>query len=401
MGITIKKVETSKELKKFIRFNYEMYKENPFSVPDLYDDMLNTFSRDKNAAFEFCEADYFLAYKDNKLVGRVAAIMNNRANETWNKKEVRFGWIDFMDDAEVSDALLKTVEAWGKERGATEIVGPLGFTDFDAEGMLIEGFEQLSTMSTIYNFPYYPQHMENLGYEKDADWVEFKIYIPDAIPDKHKRISEIIMRKYGLKIVSTHGGVAYNPADLEGTMAKWRELFAGLQTMGAKYCVIPGQDFGSTLADIEACCAFCNKVGEVAKEYGLKLGYHNHAGDFAKVEGETILDYVIKHTDADKFLIELDVCKTNMGDADYMHYLKTYGDRIKILHAKEDGVLGTGPINFEQVFNQFYANGYSDFVVEQEMPRGPKDEDKAARLATMWEGVAKSAAYLKNAEFVK
>ena len=201
MAITIKKVETSKELKQFIRFNYEMYKDNPYSVPDLYDDMLNTFSRDKNAAFEFCEADYFMAYKDGKPVGRVAAIMNNRANETWNKKEVRFGWIDFIDDAEVSDALLKTVEAWGKERGATEIVGPLGFTDFDAEGMLVEGFDQLSTMATIYNHPYYPEHMVKHGFEKDADWVEFKIYIPDAIPDKHKRISEIIMRKYGLKIV--------------------------------------------------------------------------------------------------------------------------------------------------------------------------------------------------------
>ncbi len=201
MAITIKKVETSKELKQFIRFNYEMYKDNPYSVPDLYDDMLNTFSRKKNAAFEFCEADYFLAYKDGKLVGRVVAIMNNRANETWNKKEVRFGWIDFIDDTEVSDALLKTVEAWGKERGATEIVGPLGFTDFDAEGMLVEGFDQLSTMATIYNYPYYPEHMVKHGYEKDADWVEFKIYIPDAIPDKHKRISEIIMRKYGLKIV--------------------------------------------------------------------------------------------------------------------------------------------------------------------------------------------------------
>ncbi|MBQ8601865.1 MAG: N-acetyltransferase [Bacteroides sp.] len=201
MAITIKKVTTSKELKTFIRLNYEMYKENPYSVPDLYDDMLNTFSRKKNAAFEFCEADYFLAYKDGKPVGRVAAIMNNRANETWNKKEVRFGWIDFIDDTEVSDALLKTVEAWGKERGATEIVGPLGFTDFDAEGMLVEGFDQLSTMATIYNYPYYPEHMVKHGYEKDADWVEFKIYIPDAIPDKHKRISEIIMRKYGLKIV--------------------------------------------------------------------------------------------------------------------------------------------------------------------------------------------------------
>ena len=201
MSVTIKKVSSSSELKKFIRFNYELYKENPFSVPDLYDDMLNTFSREKNAAFEFCDADYFLAYKDGKLVGRIAAILNNRANETWGKKEVRFGWVDFVNDMEVSDALFKAVEAWGKERGMTEMVGPLGFTDFDAEGMLVEGFEQLGTMATIYNFPYYPQHMEKLGFEKEADWVEFKIYIPDAIPDKHKRISEIIMRKYGLKIV--------------------------------------------------------------------------------------------------------------------------------------------------------------------------------------------------------
>ena len=201
MAITIKKVSSSSELKKFIRFNYELYKENPFSVPDLYDDMLNTFSRDRNAAFEFCDADYFLAYKDGKLVGRVAAILNKRANETWGKKEVRFGWIDFINDIEVSDALLNAVEEWGKERGMTEMVGPLGFTDFDAEGMLVEGYEELGTMATIYNFPYYPQHMEKLGFEKEADWVEFKIYIPDAIPDKHKRISEIIMRKYGLKIV--------------------------------------------------------------------------------------------------------------------------------------------------------------------------------------------------------
>lgn len=201
MGIIIKKVSSSGELKKFIRFNYELYKENPFSVPDLYDDMLNTFSREKNPAFEFCEADYFLAYKDGELVGRVAAIINKRANETWGKKEVRFGWIDFVHDREVSAALLKAVEDWGKERGMETMVGPLGFTDLDAEGMLVEGFEQLSTMSTIYNFPYYPQHLEDLGFEKEADWVEFKIYIPEAIPDKHKRISEIIMRKYGLKIV--------------------------------------------------------------------------------------------------------------------------------------------------------------------------------------------------------
>lgn len=200
MAILIKKVSNKKDLKRFIRFNYELYKNNPYSVPDLYDDMVGTFSTEKNAAFEFCEADYFLAYKDDKLVGRVAAIINRRANETWNKKEVRFGWIDFVDDPEVSKALLDTVEAWGKERGMEAIVGPLGFTDLDAEGMLVEGFDQLSTMSTIYNYPYYPQHMERLGFEKEADWVEYKLTVPDKLPEKFVRISEIILQKYNLKI---------------------------------------------------------------------------------------------------------------------------------------------------------------------------------------------------------
>lgn len=200
MAILIKKVSNKKDLKRFIRFNYELYKNNPYSVPDLYDDMVGTFSTEKNAAFEFCEADYFLAYKDDKLVGRVAAIINRRANETWNKKEVRFGWIDFVDDPEVSKALLDTVEAWGKERGMEAIVGPLGFTDMDAEGMLVEGFDQLSTMATIYNYPYYPQHMERLGFEKEADWVEYKLTVPDKLPEKFVRISEIILQKYNLKI---------------------------------------------------------------------------------------------------------------------------------------------------------------------------------------------------------
>jgi len=200
MAIIIKKVSSKKELKTFIRFNYELYRGNPYSVPDLYDDMLGTFSPKRNAAFEFCEADYFLAYRNGHVVGRVAAIINRRANETWNKKEVRFGWIDFIDDFEVSKALLDTVAQWGKERGMEAMVGPLGFTDMDAEGMLIEGFDQLSTMSTIYNFPYYPQHMEKLGFEKETDWVEFKLTVPDKLPEKFVRISEIILQKYKLKI---------------------------------------------------------------------------------------------------------------------------------------------------------------------------------------------------------
>lgn len=217
MSVEIKKVTTKSELKRFIRFNYEFYKDNPYSVPDLYDDMLNTFSPKKNAAFEFCEADYFLALRDGKIVGRVAAIINRRANEKWNRKTVRFGWIDFIDDMEVSTALIDTVKQWGKERGMTEIEGPLGFTDMDAEGMLVEGFDQLSTMATIYNYPYYPQHMERLGLSKSADWVEMKIYVPDAIPEKHRRISEIIARRYNLHIRKLkskkevrQGGVAHD-----------------------------------------------------------------------------------------------------------------------------------------------------------------------------------------------
>jgi len=142
MTITIKKVDCKADLKHFIRFNYEMYKGNAFSVPDLYEDMLKTLSPDKNPAFEFCEADYFLAYSDGKIVGRVAAIINKRANAAWHKKAVRFGWIDFVDDDEVSKALIETVAAWGKERGMDMMEGPLGFTDMDAEGMLMEGWDQ-------------------------------------------------------------------------------------------------------------------------------------------------------------------------------------------------------------------------------------------------------------------
>jgi GNAT superfamily N-acetyltransferase len=200
MAITIKKVSTKAELKDFIRFNYRLYKDNPYSVPDLFDDMLNTFNKKKNAAFEFCQADYFLAYQDGNIVGRVAAIINNLANEKWNKKGVRFGWIDFIDDIAVTTALIKTVEEWGKAKGMEYIQGPLGFTDFDAEGMLIEGFDQLSTMATIYNHPYYPEHLAKLGFEKEADWVEYQIYIPQSVPEKHQRISNLVQSKYNLKL---------------------------------------------------------------------------------------------------------------------------------------------------------------------------------------------------------
>lgn len=200
MAVTIIPVKTRKELKQFISFNYELYKNNPYSVPDLYEDMLGTLDPKRNPAFDFCEAECFLAMRDGKIVGRVAAIINKRANEKWNINAVRFGWIDFIDDQEVSKALLDTVEQWGRERGMSEIQGPLGFTDLDPEGMLIEGFDRISTMATIYNYPYYPIHMEKLGYEKDTDWIELLIKVPERVPEKFERIANMVAKRFELKV---------------------------------------------------------------------------------------------------------------------------------------------------------------------------------------------------------
>ena len=199
MAVTIIPVKTRKELKQFIRFNYELYRNNPYSVPDLYEDMLNTLDPKRNPAFDFCEAECFLAMRDGEIVGRVAAIINKRANKKWNINAVRFGWIDFIDDREVSKALLDTVEQWGRERGMSEIQGPLGFTDLDPEGMLIEGFDRISTMATIYNYPYYPIHMEELGYEKDTDWIELLIKVPERVPEKFERIANMVAKRFELK----------------------------------------------------------------------------------------------------------------------------------------------------------------------------------------------------------
>lgn len=200
--ITVKPIKSSgKDLKQFIEFNYQLYKGNTCNVPDLYMDLEDTFNPKTNPGLEFSEMQLFLAYNDEgKIVGRVAAIINRRANETWNVKNVRFGWIDFIDDVEVSKALLNAVSEWGRQRGMNEIQGPLGITDMDKEGMLIEGFDRLGTMNTYYNYDYYPRHMETLGYEKDADWVEMRMEVPESIPEKYTRVSELTMQRYNLHI---------------------------------------------------------------------------------------------------------------------------------------------------------------------------------------------------------
>ncbi|WP_024990160.1 hypothetical protein [Segatella albensis] len=199
--IEIRKVETKKDLKTFIEFHYDLYKGNQYDVPSLFADDVNTLSKDKNAAFEFCEAEYFLAYREGKLVGRIAAIINHKANKRWDRKIVRFGWVDFVDDLDVSKALFKAVEDYGRSKGMNEVVGPLGFTDFDPEGMLIEGFDQLGTFATIYNYPYYSKHMEQLeGWVKDNDYVEFKLLVPKTVPEKYVKIAQMVEKRYNLHV---------------------------------------------------------------------------------------------------------------------------------------------------------------------------------------------------------
>ncbi len=200
-SIEIRKVAGKKSLEAFIQFHYDLYRGNAFDVPNLHADEINTLSKEKNAAFDFCEAEYFLAYKDGKVAGRVAGIINRRANERWGRKSVRFGWLDFVDDIEVSKALFKAVEDWGRSKGMAEIVGPLGFTDMDPEGMLIWGFDQLGTQFTIYNYPYYPEHIERMGgWEKDNDYVEYKLMVPGEVPEKYAKIAQMIETRYNLHV---------------------------------------------------------------------------------------------------------------------------------------------------------------------------------------------------------
>ncbi len=200
--IIVKPIEGKRAINKFVKFHNELYADCKYAVPELYMDQQNTLGP-KNAALEFCESQLFLAYKDGKIVGRIVAIINRKANETWKRKCVRFGWIDFIDDFEVSKALLDTVEKWGKERGMEEIQGPLGFTDMDPEGMLYEGQEELGTMVTIYNYKYYIDHMTRLAFEKDADWIEWRLEIPreTGVPERLMKVAGLAEQRYGVQIV--------------------------------------------------------------------------------------------------------------------------------------------------------------------------------------------------------
>jgi len=201
MEITISRVTTKRDLRRFINFQYNLYKGNKFWCPPMDLDEKKTLSRTKNPAFDFCDAEYFLAFRGKEIVGRIAGIINHKANERWNEKLVRFGWIDFIDDPEVSKKLIGAVTDWGGEKGMTGIHGPLGFSDMDYEGMLIKGFDEMSTLASLYNYPYYPEHMEKLGFSKAADWVQYEFEVPQEIPDKVERLSKLVQEKYKLRVI--------------------------------------------------------------------------------------------------------------------------------------------------------------------------------------------------------
>ena len=200
MSVEIKEVQSRRELREFVNFPEKLYRHNPYYVPPLEFDQMDTLDQKKGAAQEFCDSKLYLAYKDGKLAGRVAAIVNRLANKQWNHQDVRFGWYDFIDDREVSKALMDKVEEFGRKYGMESVVGPLGFTDFDPEGLLIEGFDQLSTMALIYNYPYYVDHIEEMGFQKDADWIEYKIEVPKALPERVARMANIIEQRANVHV---------------------------------------------------------------------------------------------------------------------------------------------------------------------------------------------------------
>lgn len=202
MSIIVEAVKPTKSaLKKFVNFGINLYKDNPCYVPPLVSDEVETLMPDKNPAYDYCRAQAFMAWRDNRPVGRIVAIVNDLVNSRTGQKQARFGFVDFIDDPEVVDALFGAAESWAREQGMTEMVGPMGFTDMDHEGMLVEGFDEMGTMATIYNYPYYPEHLERMGYVKDADWVEYRVTVPAEVPEKFQRIADIVKKKYNLRSV--------------------------------------------------------------------------------------------------------------------------------------------------------------------------------------------------------
>ncbi len=202
MSVEIREIALVKaELEKYVKFGIDHYKGNSYFVPPLILDEIETLTPEKNPAFDYCKAKSWMAYRDGKPVGRITGIINTVVNERTGSNDVRFSFLDFIDDNEVVEALFDALEKWAKSEGMTSVVGPMGFTDMDHEGMLTYGYDELGTMATIYNYPYYPRHMERMGFRQEAEWVEYRMTVPDEVPAQLQRVGDIVRRKYGLRTI--------------------------------------------------------------------------------------------------------------------------------------------------------------------------------------------------------
>lgn len=228
MPIEIKEVTSQRELKRFVLFPFRLYRNDSRWIPPLIKGEMDTLNPKKNPAFEHCETRFLMAMKDGAVAGRIAGIINHRYNEQWNKRVARFSWFDLVDDPEVSAALFREIESWARKKGMNQVIGPMGFTTFDHEGLLIEGFEEIPTFAGGYNYPYYRTHLEGLGYGKEIEYVEYELTVPEEVPEKVVNISRIVTERYGLRVLETRTTrdlLPYAPQIFQVINAAYRPLF--------------------------------------------------------------------------------------------------------------------------------------------------------------------------------
>ncbi|MDF2537290.1 MAG: hypothetical protein K0S76_311 [Herbinix sp.] len=235
--VEVREVLTKKERRIFAAFHAKMYQKVPQAIPDLIVDEYGNFDPKKNPAYDYCSVKQFLAYKEGKCVGRIAGIISHAANQKWDTKRIRFTRVDFIDDREVSTALFKAVEDWGRREGLKEIHGPIGFCDMDQEGMLIDGYKEPGMFITIYNYPYYLEHLNELGFIKDTDWVEYKVYLPKTSDERLDKISNAVLRKFNITLIEPKSRVEFKPyikKILELLNITYKELYGTVEITEAQ-----------------------------------------------------------------------------------------------------------------------------------------------------------------------
>ncbi|MDZ7794975.1 MAG: hypothetical protein U5P10_15170 [Spirochaetia bacterium] len=235
--VKLKEVVSRRDLKTFVKFPYSLYRDNPYWVPPLFFDEINTLSKHKNPSFEHCEARYWLAYEDGQVLGRIAAIRNDKFIAKWKQKYLRFGWFDTVNRQDVVQALFEAVETWAGEQGLEAVHGPLGFTDFDKEGLLVEGFKERGTLPMIYNHAYYPTLIEQLGYRKDVDWLQFEIKVPEQIGEKFTRMKDLVLERNKLKLLHfdrMKDALPYGKGIFDALNASYADLYGVVELTDAQ-----------------------------------------------------------------------------------------------------------------------------------------------------------------------